>query len=189
MRRASRRCRTPGVLASLALGAWCFAGAANAQGDALGCALPDSVNIADNGTVLELRTDRERFRALLLYGLSAPQRWLWSIGLLLPRLAVTQGAVSLYAPEEARFLLGIEDIERVALVRFFIVCEGEHGYRAIPATVSRTRKSEGESRGRDPSAQTYIGISRFAAGRRRPSVTLYADFAEFRRHRDDTDGL
>lgn len=133
------------------------------------CTPPDTVFFGSSGELV-LNGDSERLVTLERIGLAAIARQ--SLGILIPGLTMGNILVHLYDIEGAGFLSRYDDIADTERVGFYVVCERDGAYTAIPGTVSRRSPPEdGQPSGVDG---TFIGLT-FRPPGTVPDITLRGD--------------
>ena len=143
------------------------------------CTLPDSIVFGKTGEQLKFEADRERAREAKLDTINFLTRLRWLFGPVFPGLTAGEVKVHLYDTEKSGFLTKYDDIESTRIVKFFLACEDDGEYKAIPGTISKF--PDGSPQGNDGSPEDwkgYIGMT-YRPGDTEADVTLTGDLFAF----------
>ena len=144
------------------------------------CSLPESLVFGEAENRLMFEADKKSGREAPLERIDFLTTVKWSLGLLIPGLMGGDVSVHLYEEGNYEFLANYADIENTRFVKFFLACEDDGEYVAIPATISRF--TDGSAQGTIPQSNQdgYIGMT-FRPKDTTPYATLKGDLFAFRR--------
>lgn len=145
------------------------------------CAIPHSFVFGDRENQLRFEADTENGRESTLEQIDLLTKLKWSFAPLIPGLATGEVRIHLYDAQNSGFLAEYEDIDNTRFVRFFLACENDGRYNAIPGTISRLPDHLPQNQNSlQEGWEGYVGMT-FRPEDTTPDATLKGDLFAFRR--------
>ena len=146
-----------------------------------GCTLPESLVFGNDEEQLKFEADRKNGREATLDTIDFLTNLKWTFVPLIPSLATGTVRVHLYDAQKSEFLARYDDIDTTRFVKFFLACEDNGRYKAVPGKISKL--SDEYVRDTSPTSDNwkgYVGMT-FRPEGIVPDATLKGDLYAFRR--------
>ena len=142
------------------------------------CAPPESLIIENSKGMFKLEADQNGQKTAL-EEIDFLTKLRWFFVSLIRDLEGREVKIHLFNQQDSEFLDGYENIEDTKIVKFFLVCEDNGEYIAVPGSISKLSVS---SMTQEPSQgdwnQEYLGMT-FRPKDTTPYATLRGDFSAF----------